>query len=375
MKFHSTCHGKNITLSEGGTVATRIASFDHGIVFGNRPVAPGEKVTIEIKSTSADWSGALRFGFTNHDPDTLNPQKLPKYARDLTGKPGYWADAVPNENLIKGVVISYFYTADNAMKCSTDGQVWETFEKSVKKKKYMDTDKPMWPLLDVYGNTTSVKLVTGLDNVASNFKAMKATIDSRSKMKFHSTCHGKNIILSEGSTVATRIGSFDHGIVFGDRPVALGEKVTIEIESTSSDWGGALHFGFTNHNPDTIDPKALPKDAFRELAKKPGYWVSAVTNESLVKAGVKFSYFYNAENIVRCSRVVADHVKHPIAFAKLIKSREPIWPLIDVYGNTTSVKLAAGLDNVISKSKVIKATIDSQRHLTTTDLSRENFNI
>ncbi|XP_072051354.1 uncharacterized protein [Amphiura filiformis] len=183
MKFHSKCHGRNIILSEGATVATRIASFGHGIVFGDRPVEPGEKITIEIKSAQSGWSGALRFGFTNHNPDTIDPKSLPKYAiPDLIGKPGYWASDVRDENRIKtGITLFYLYTAENTVKYSTDGQVWERVE-NFKKKTFVNvnTDEPMWPLIDVYGNTTSVKLVAGLDNVVFNSKATKTTIDSQS---------------------------------------------------------------------------------------------------------------------------------------------------------------------------------------------------
>ncbi|XP_072050028.1 E3 ubiquitin-protein ligase NEURL1B-like [Amphiura filiformis] len=161
-------------------------------------------------------------------------------------------------------------------------------------------------------------------------------------MKFHNTCHGKHITLSEEATVATRIARFHHGIVFGDHPVAPGERVTFEIRSTTPEYAGALRFGFTNHNPDTIDPQSLPQYVIPDLTKKQGYWASAVNDQRLIKEGVTFSYFYTAENIVKYS---IDHVDGQVASDNKLESsvnaREPMWPLIDVYGTTTSVKFVA----------------------------------
>lgn len=82
LRFHNV-HGENVRLYKNGFVARRVDSFCKGVAFSSRPVAVNEKVYIKFLEISDNWSGVLRFGFTNEDP--LNIKKVPKYA--CPGKP------------------------------------------------------------------------------------------------------------------------------------------------------------------------------------------------------------------------------------------------------------------------------------------------
>ena len=52
--FHNK-HGKNIELLGGNTVATRVNSWDYGVVFTSEPVPIGQMLKVVI-STKENWS-------------------------------------------------------------------------------------------------------------------------------------------------------------------------------------------------------------------------------------------------------------------------------------------------------------------------------
>lgn len=152
IRFHST-HSENIRLSRDGFVARRTESFCKGIVFSNRPVKIGEVVTIKFVELSNSWSGAIRFGFTNNDPSGLK-NDLPKYACPaLTCRPGFWAKAL-GENLVERDGVLSFMV-------NHSGDVYFGINNEMKGKFFsgVDVRKPLWALVDVYGNTVAVELV------------------------------------------------------------------------------------------------------------------------------------------------------------------------------------------------------------------------
>ncbi|XP_050440519.1 neuralized-like protein 2 [Adelges cooleyi] len=69
-RFHQY-HGYNLSLHEHNTVAHREMSFANAIVFSERSLSPGEVFLIEIESSENGWSGHIRLGLTQLDPDVL----------------------------------------------------------------------------------------------------------------------------------------------------------------------------------------------------------------------------------------------------------------------------------------------------------------
>ncbi len=74
---------------------------------------------VEVAHTT-EWSGALRIGFTSHDPGTLSSASLPRYVcPDLTNKDGYWARAL-NENYAEtGSRITFYINSSGIVVCGT----------------------------------------------------------------------------------------------------------------------------------------------------------------------------------------------------------------------------------------------------------------
>lgn len=78
-RFHRY-HGCNLSLQDEDTVAQRDMSFANAIVFSERSLLPGEVFLIEIESSENGWSGHIRLGLTQLDPNDMeeNGQLLPQ---------------------------------------------------------------------------------------------------------------------------------------------------------------------------------------------------------------------------------------------------------------------------------------------------------
>lgn len=161
--FHAR-HGENVVLSPGREKARRSESFCKGIVFSDRPVMVRERVSVRLLDLDRRWNGMLRVGFSAHDPDSL-PRPLPKYAcPDLTSKQGFWAKALSERCVESGAVVHYYVTAGGDVHFGINGRDLGVFFTDV------DTRNPLWAMVDLYGNCTSIEFVdvrTALNNFAS----------------------------------------------------------------------------------------------------------------------------------------------------------------------------------------------------------------
>ena len=112
-----------------------------------------ERVCIRIAELNSRWNGVLRIGFSAHDPASL-PRPLPKYAcPDLTSKPGYWAKALSERYVGLNKLIHYHVSGNGDVHFGIDGEDLGVFFSGV------DTRTPLWALVDLYGNCTSIELV------------------------------------------------------------------------------------------------------------------------------------------------------------------------------------------------------------------------
>ena len=152
--FH-LIHGSNIKLSSDRKTASRQGSFCNAVVFTSRAIKLNEPFTIQLaQSTSRGWSGVIRFGYTCHNPDRMRRPNLPKYVcPDLTVKPGNWAKALRESSARHGDCLSFYVNEHGDVYSSLNQDGFNLFFSNV------DVSKPLWALIDVYGNTTGVKIV------------------------------------------------------------------------------------------------------------------------------------------------------------------------------------------------------------------------
>ncbi|XP_010184856.1 PREDICTED: E3 ubiquitin-protein ligase NEURL1-like, partial [Mesitornis unicolor] len=123
---------------------------------------------------------------------------------------------------------------------------------------------------------------------------------------------------------------------FCERMILRPKGITLEIEITKKQccWSGALRLGFTSKDPSRINPDTLPKYACPDLVSQSGFWAKALPEE-----------FANEGNIIafwvdKKGRVfyrVNDSAA--MLFFSGVRTAEPLWALIDVYGLTRGVQL------------------------------------
>ncbi|XP_023653685.2 E3 ubiquitin-protein ligase NEURL1 isoform X2 [Paramormyrops kingsleyae] len=155
-----------------------------------------------------------------------------------------------------------------------------------------------------------------------------------SPLLFHPNAKGSQIIMDLAHKAVKRQASFCNAITFSNRPIAQYEQVRLKITKKQCCWSGALRLGFTAKDPSRINPDSLPKYACPDLVSQSGFWAKALPEE-----------FANEGNIIafwvdKKGRVFYRiNDSSPMLFFSGVRTIEPLWALIDVYGLTRGVQL------------------------------------
>ncbi|XP_035146415.1 E3 ubiquitin-protein ligase NEURL1B [Callithrix jacchus] len=333
-RFHAQAKGKNVRLDGHSRRATRRNSFCNGVTFTQRPIRLYEQVRLRLVAVRPGWSGALRFGFTAHDPSLMSAQDIPKYAcPDLVTRPGYWAKALPENLALRDTVLAYWADRHGRVFYSVNDGEPVLFHCGVA------VGGPLWALIDVYGITDEVQLLESAfadtltparlsqarfsaclppsSHDAANFDnnelennqvvaklghlalgrapgpppadAAAAAIPCgprerprpasspallEADLRFHAT-RGPDVSLSADRKIACAPRP-DGGrtLVFSERPLRPGESLFVEVGRPGLAAPGALAFGITSCDPGGLRPTELPADPDALLDRKE-YWVVA----------------------------------------------------------------------------------------------------
>jgi len=375
LKFNDR-HGENCQILGGGFKAKRVESFCNGIVFSDRPVEVGERVCFRLTDLQIRWSGVLRMGFTSHDPHQI--QELPKYAcPDLTGKPGYWAKALPDRYAESNVLIHYYFSSSGDVTFGINGVDKGIFFSGV------DSSIPLWCLVDLYGNCTGLEIVdmrrslnnyshqdienpneitnnnseteedldeslASVSNTLNNLAIENSSLqENEVPLRYHPTTNfrnltfhpsvGPHISLNSSTTIATRHDDeYSNGYVFSRLPVALDERLVLQILATENMYVGSLACGLTSCDPSSIDVGSLPEDSDM-LLDRPEYWVVSKDIASRPEVGDELSFLINSDGSVEFKR------NNSVSRVFLhVDTSVPLWMFWDVYGNTKKLRLVGG---------------------------------
>ncbi|KAJ8040709.1 E3 ubiquitin-protein ligase NEURL1B [Holothuria leucospilota] len=160
MTFHPTCFGKNITIGNDGTTASRefptkasYTPFGQGVTFTKSPIDLASPLILEVLSTAYAYSGTLCLGLTNHDPTSF--KKLPTSSvPDFVQKPGNWGISVESR-VEEGDWIVLKVNNNNSIHITLNDVTTKDYEPGGK----IDFSKPVWGIIDVYGSVTKVGLM------------------------------------------------------------------------------------------------------------------------------------------------------------------------------------------------------------------------
>lgn len=159
LTFHHQAVGEKVRLSDDGRLAERTQqTFRNGVVFSSRPVKVQEKVRLRVLRDCPNWNGALRLGFTNVPPQNRSLPLPSLVIPDLTEGYGHWAAPMPDACCRPGSELEFWVTSS--------GKVYVTIDNRIKHKllKGVDVTRPLWAMIDIYGQTSSIYLLGKLKN-------------------------------------------------------------------------------------------------------------------------------------------------------------------------------------------------------------------
>ncbi|XP_034025818.1 protein neuralized-like isoform X2 [Thalassophryne amazonica] len=360
LSFHNQAVGDMIRLSMGDRFAERSnENFKDGLVFSSRPLKVQEKVRLRVQNVLENWSGSLRVGFTNVPP-TSRTLPLPNMAIPvLTNTPGHWAAPVSAVHCGPGSELEFWVSAG--------GSLYFTSNKSSQQELLtgVDLSKPLWAMIDIYGQTCSVFLLgsekkekfhsrkscpvpeylappdVDKDKHVSlpvqetpSERTHRCGVSCLGPLSFHTQAVGDMIRLSMGDRFAERSNkNFKDGLVFSSRPLKIQEKVRLRVQNVLQNWHGSLCVGFTNVPP-TSRTLPLPNMAIPKLTNTPGHWAAAI-NAVHCGPGTELKFWVSSGG----SLYFTSNKSSQQELLTGVDLSKPLWAMIDIYGQTCSVFL------------------------------------
>ncbi|XP_029862622.1 LOW QUALITY PROTEIN: neuralized-like protein 4 [Aquila chrysaetos chrysaetos] len=217
-RFHGRC-GQNVALGAEGLGAARVAGYCHGLVFSRSHLRPGELFEVRIEALDERWAGSVRLGLTALPPGQgpPGPPALPATLLDLPAPPTWvvaGAEVRRNGTLTRH---NYGVSLDRLAVGNRLG---------VRR----GPDDTMHILVD---GEDMGPAATGVAKGPPTFLG----------------CHGKNILLSNGNRTATRVSSYNQGLVLVGQPLPPGRLFQVQIDALNPQWSSSLALGVTGAPP------------------------------------------------------------------------------------------------------------------------------
>ncbi|KAJ7313244.1 hypothetical protein JRQ81_004526 [Phrynocephalus forsythii] len=278
----NTC-GKNVAFQDDGCRAVRVASYCHGIVFSMKELKTDEVFEVKIDELDEKWSGSVHVGLTTLLPldAPYTVTGLPASVLELRSKVTWLVTGceVRRNGLLQkqnygcslerlgvGSRIGVKRCTDDTMHILIDGEDMGPAATGVAKNVYV--------VLDLYGRVTSVSIVSStLLEEADGTKPPSVTSEPFSEgeeeeeeatpcenevpavaasMEFLEN-HGKNILLSNGNRTATRVSSYNQGIVVVAQPLPQQQLFQFQIDSLNPQWMSSLSLGVIGSSPERLN--------------------------------------------------------------------------------------------------------------------------
>ncbi|XP_055261381.1 neuralized-like protein 4 isoform X8 [Moschus berezovskii] len=287
-RFHSTC-GKNIALEEDGTRAVRAAGYAHGLVFSTKELKTEEIFEVKVEELDEKWAGSLRLGLTTLAPGDMGPSAgggpgLPPSLPELRTKTTWMVSSCEVrrdgqlqrmnygrnlERLGVGSRVGIRRGADDTMHILVDGEDMGPAATGIA--------KSVWAVLDLYGPVRSVSIVssTRLDEPEGTQPPSPSSdtgsegeeddegeehgLEGQNQVAIMPTAleflenHGKNILLSNGNRTATRVASYNQGIVVVNQPLVPQLLVQVRIDFLNRQWTSSLVLGVITCPPERLN--------------------------------------------------------------------------------------------------------------------------
>ncbi|XP_041037273.1 neuralized-like protein 4 isoform X1 [Carcharodon carcharias] len=278
-RFHSNC-GKNVALQNDGCRAVRIHGFSHGVVLSMKELRSDEVFEVKIDEIDEQWSGSLHIGLTTLQPMEISctSSGLPSSLLELRSKVSWLVSGsevrrngtlqkqnygFSMERLTVGNRVGVKRASDDTMHVLVDGEDMGVAGAGIAKN--------VFAVVDLYGKVVSVSIVSSsaLEETEST-KPPSMSSDSCSEEEeelspcenetsvFMATVefmenHGRNILLSNNGHTATRVASYNQGVVASAQPLPRQLLFQIQIDRLNSQWTSSLSLGVIGNSPERFN--------------------------------------------------------------------------------------------------------------------------
>ncbi|XP_067171107.1 LOW QUALITY PROTEIN: neuralized-like protein 4 [Apteryx mantelli] len=365
-RFHASC-GKNVAFEAEGCRAVRVGGYCHGLVFSRKELRPDEVFEVRIEALDERWAGSVRLGLTALPPGQgpPGPPALPASLLDLPARPTWvvaGAEVLRNgalarhnygvslDRLAVGNRVGVKRCADDSMHILVDGEDMGPAATGVAKNAFV--------ALDLYGRVTAVSIVSAAAQdeaegpgaspasaatsaAASDGEDEAPAEPAPAPMTFLET-HGKNILLSNGNLTATRVASYNQGIVVVGQPLPPGHLFQVHIDFLNPQWSSSLALGVTGAAPERLPfpatAAALKRSAW--LLQRRAVFHNAVKicenygpNLDTVPAGTVLGLLVDAG---ACLHLFVNGLDQGVAAGDI---PAPCYVLLDLYGQCEQVTI------------------------------------
>ncbi|XP_066578654.1 neuralized-like protein 4 isoform X2 [Amia ocellicauda] len=282
-------HGKNVVLQKDGCQALRVGSYSHGIVFSTKELKTDELFEVKIDEVDEQWSGSLHVGLTTLQPPDLpcpfsglSPSLLElrtKVTWLVTGSEVRRNGVLQKQNygcsldrLGVGNRVGVKRCSDDSMHILIDGEDMGPAATAVAKNVYA--------VLDLYGRVTAVSIVSStVLEEPDGAKAPSLSSDSSSEGEEEpmsvregeegEQCenepslvptpvtflenHGKNIQLSNRNLTASRVSSYNQGLLVTAQPLPRQQLFQFQVDRLNPMWTSSLSLGVIGNCPERLN--------------------------------------------------------------------------------------------------------------------------
>ncbi|XP_059498589.1 neuralized-like protein 4 isoform X4 [Stegostoma tigrinum] len=278
-RFHSNC-GKNVALQNDGCRAVRIHGFSHGVVLSMKELRSDELFEVKIDEINEQWSGSLHIGLTTLQPldVSCSSSGLPSSLLELRSKVSWLVSGseirrngmlqkqnygFSMERLTVGNRVGVKRASDDTMHIFIDGEDMGVAAAGIAKN--------VFAVVDLYGKVASVSIVSSsVLEEAESTKPPSMSSDSGSEEEeelspcenetsvFMATVefmenHGRNILLSNIGHTATRVASYNQGVVASAQPLPRQLLFQIQIDRLNPQWTSSLSLGVIGNSPERFN--------------------------------------------------------------------------------------------------------------------------
>ncbi|KAF2900858.1 hypothetical protein ILUMI_05336 [Ignelater luminosus] len=368
-RFHE-CHGKGLTLSEGGRIAVRGRDLRQCIAFSATPLAQDELFEFTVLSLASQFSGTLCLGIT-----TLLPSpsigSLPQDCCYVTGNELRWKNKViqqftPNLNWLRvGDRLGLLKMHDGSIKIIINSEELHLHFPNMTENQYAILELrgscsavavtsrkiPISPLttvrlqdsLELALEQDQVKVEPVIDVEPVEVpKNVDSESSSTTRYEFHEN-HGRNIELLGDRTVARRVASYNQGLVIVQPALQPGQMVKVLLEQLDMKWFSSLLVGVVSGPPERLNLPVSGLAIKGACCIMSNDWISI----NGIKTKSKYSKLSNLTPGTHVGIMLTENssvqlfidgvAEEPLQYS--VPSGQPCYAVFDLYGQCQQIKL------------------------------------